>query len=185
MAFKRHTAHLYDERPMTRSMRVLLILVIMCGCVGCDQATKAIARERLPAGTTITMLHGTLRLERAENVGAFLSLGESLPKHLRSAVFTFGGLLLVTLGVLWTLFGRETDPVKTLGAALVCAGGVGNVIDRLCHSGSVTDFLNVGIGTFRTGIFNVADMVLMLGVALLLVPLVRRESPHRSPSGSR
>lgn len=153
---------------MTQSVRVLLILAILFGCVGCDQATKAIARERLPAGTTISMFHDTVRLERTVNVGAFLSLGESLPRNWRSAIFTFGGLVLVTLGVAWTLFAREANPVKTAGAALICAGGLGNVIDRLIYSGGVTDFLNVGIGSFRTGIFNIADVSLMLGVALLL-----------------
>jgi len=162
---------------------VLLILVIICGCVGCDQATKAIARERLPAGTTISMLHDTLRLERTENVGAFLSLGESLPNDLRSALFTFGGLLVVVVGALWTLFAREMRPLHTAGAALACAGGLGNVIDRLSRSGHVIDFLNVGIGSFRTGIFNVADMALMLGLALLLVPVVRSELPQRSVNG--
>ncbi len=161
---------------MTRSVRVLLIMVIMCGCVGCDQATKAIARERLPAGTMISMLHDTLRLVRAENAGAFLSLGESLPKGLRTTLFTFGGLLLVALGVLWTSFTRGMSPVQTIGGALACAGGLGNLIDRLSRSGHVTDFLNVGIGSFRTGIFNVADMALMLGLVLLLVPFGRHES---------
>jgi signal peptidase II len=168
---------------MTRSVRVLLILAIMCSCVGCDQATKAIARERLPDGTTISMFHGTVRLERTENIGAFLSLGASLPKNVRLAFFTFGGLLLVTSGILWTLFARRMNPVQTVGAALACAGGLGNVIDRLIQSGQVTDFLNIGIGSFRTGIFNVADMVLMLGAALLLVPYVRNDSRHRPANG--
>jgi hypothetical protein len=68
---------------MIRSARVFLVLTILCGCVGCDQATKAIARERLPAGTTISMLHDTVRLVRTENVGAFLSLGASLPTRAR------------------------------------------------------------------------------------------------------
>ena len=52
---------------------------------------------------------------------------------------------------------------------LVLAGGIGNVIDRVLHNGLVTDFLNLGIGPVRTGIFNVADMVLVIGgLALLL-----------------
>lgn len=168
---------------MTRSVRLMLILAILCGCVGCDQATKAIARQRLPAGATISMLHDTLRLERAENPGAFLSLGESLPAAWRSAVFTFGGLLLVAGVLCWALLARETHPARTVGAALVAAGGLGNIIDRLSHSGHVIDFLNVGIGSVRTGIFNVADMALMLGVALLIVPLARGEAPRGAASG--
>jgi signal peptidase II len=58
---------------------------------------------------------------------------------------------------------------QIVGAALICGGGLGNVIDRVSQGGNVTDFLNVGVGSVRTGIFNFADMALMLGVALLVV----------------
>jgi signal peptidase II len=46
------------------------------------------------------------------------------------------------------------------------AGGVSNWVDRLVQ-GSVVDFLNVGIGPVRTGVFNVADMAIMLGAVLI------------------
>lgn len=170
---------------MTRSARVLLIVLIMCGCVGCDQVTKSIARERLPIGTTISMLHDTLRLERTENIGAFLSIGASLPHDLRRALFTIGGLFIVSLGVVWALFTRAMSPAQVAGAALASAGGLGNVIDRLGSAGRVTDFLNVGIGPVRTGIFNVADMALLLGLALLFVSSTPGLSPHRVPDDRR
>ena len=50
---------------------------------------------------------------------------------------------------------------------LFVAGGMSNLIDRVAM-GSVIDFMNVGIGSFRTGIFNVADGAIMAGVALLI-----------------
>ena len=53
-----------------------------------------------------------------------------------------------------------------LGIALFVAGAASNGIDRVLH-GSVVDFLNVGIGPVRTGIFNVADVALLLGVAMV------------------
>jgi signal peptidase II len=53
--------------------------------------------------------------------------------------------------------------------ALVAGGGISNLIDRLLYNGRVTDFLNVGIGGVRTGIFNVADMAIMAGALLLLL----------------
>jgi len=56
-----------------------------------------------------------------------------------------------------------------MAAALVCSGGLGNLIDRIGRHGYVTDFLNVGIGPVRTGIFNVADFALMIGVVLLFM----------------
>ena len=52
--------------------------------------------------------------------------------------------------------------------AFFVAGGGSNLVDRALH-GAVVDFLNVGIGPLRTGIFNVADMAIMLGAALLVV----------------
>ena len=62
---------------------------------------------------------------------------------------------------------RRLKGMALLGLWLLFAGGFSNLVDRVVH-GRVVDFLNVGIGPVRTGIFNVADMAIMLGVALLL-----------------
>ncbi|HEX4051355.1 MAG TPA: signal peptidase II [Steroidobacteraceae bacterium] len=150
-----------------------MVLTILFGCVGCDQATKLMVREHLAVGTTIYMLGGTVRLEHAENVGAFLSLGESLPETLRVLLLTVGGLILVIGVLFWELHGPRASLLQTSGAALISAGGLGNVLDRLSRAGQVTDFLNIGVGPVRTGIFNIADMALMLGLALLLVSFMR------------
>jgi signal peptidase II len=40
--------------------------------------------------------------------------------------------------------------------------------------GSVIDFMTIAIGPFRTGIFNVADVAIMAGVALLVVEHYRK-----------
>ena len=72
--------------------------------------------------------------------------------------------------------GTSAD-VPVLHLSLIAGGGVGNWIDRVTNDGRVTDFLNVGVGNLRTGIFNVADMVLMAGVAIFMLSSVtiRRE----------
>jgi signal peptidase II len=67
------------------------------------------------------------------------------------------------------LFARRLQPWRVVALALVAGGGISNLIDRLLYDGRVTDFLNVGIGGVRTGIFNVADMAIMAGALLLLV----------------
>jgi hypothetical protein len=70
--------------------------------------------------------------------------------------------------------------------ALVLAGGIGNLIDRVLHDGLVTDFLNLGIGSIRTGIFNVADMALTTGaLVLVLACRVERVSPTPVAPGPR
>jgi signal peptidase II len=74
------------------------------------------------------------------------------------------------LGLLYgAVFMRRLDAWRAVALALLAASGLGNLIDRVMQHGLVTDFLNVGIGPLRTGIFNVADMVGMIGIAIFLL----------------
>jgi len=58
----------------------------------------------------------------------------------------------------------------------VPSGGLGNLLDRIMNDGRVIDFMNLGIGTLRTAIFNVADVCITTGVVLLLVELLRERT---------
>jgi signal peptidase II len=151
--------------------RWCLIVLLVVGTVGCDRATKHIAAQMLAGLPTQSYLADTLRLGYAENVGGFLSLGADLPAPVRAIIFTSatGVLLVLLIAAAWR---GGWDRWRTLALALFIAGGLSNWIDRLV-SGSVVDFLNVGIGGFRTGVFNVADMAIMAGVALLLVAEIK------------
>jgi signal peptidase II len=60
-----------------------------------------------------------------------------------------------------------------LGLTLFVAGGASNWLDRVVR-GSVIDFINVGFGPVRTGIFNVADVAIVLGVTIIVVAELRR-----------
>ncbi len=73
---------------------------------------------------------------------------------------------------------------QMLAVALLLAGGIGNLLDRVFHGGLVIDFLNMGIGPLRTGIFNVADMAIMAGFALLLLQRNSKSEAQVSDSAS-
>jgi len=148
--------------------RTLLVSVLFLACVGCDQVTKAIARDHLVLGDEHSFVGDAFRLTLAENPGAFLSIGESLPDHVRSTIFIVGVGLASLGALLAAFFVKGVGYWQVAGLSLIASGGVGNWIDRLTNDGRVTDFLNVGVGGVRTGIFNVADMVLMAGVAIFL-----------------
>jgi signal peptidase II len=112
-------------------------------------------------------LSDTVRVGYAENTGGFLSLGSDLPPVARSAIFTVAtGIALVAL--LGLVLGRKYSGPAELGLVLFIAGGSSNWIDRVLR-GSVVDFLNMGIGPVRTGIFNVADVAIMLGAGLFVL----------------
>lgn len=149
--------------------RLTLIGILLFATVGCDQATKHIARETLQGRESFSYLGDMIRFQHAENPGAFLSFGASLSQPARFGIFT----ALVIAFLIWAAFKIVRDRATmnlaaTLGWTLVLAGGIGNVIDRLAKS-TVTDFVMVGVGPIRTGIFNVADMAIMGGIALLLI----------------
>jgi len=149
--------------------RFALIFLILAGTVGCDQISKSVARDHLQGQATQHYLADTFRLQYAENRGAFLGLGKSLSKTVRQAIFTVGAIAMVAAVLLYALLSNGISRTDIISLALIGAGGVGNIIDRVRFDGSVTDFMNLGIGPVRTGIFNVADVALMAGLALMLL----------------
>ncbi len=152
-----------------RRMRWLLLFSVLFIGMACDQWTKSIARNVLVEGQTHTCCADLLRIQLVYNDGAFLSLGGSLPKHMRDWLFR-GGVLLLVLGMLvYVLRAPDPSTLVVIALALCIAGGGSNLVDRWAYDGSVLDFLNLGIGPLRTGIFNVADMYIMVGAGLLLL----------------
>ena len=86
---------------------------------------------------------------------------------MRTGVFTIGTALVLLGTVVMAVRLRWSGP-PLVGLALVFAGGASNLLDRVAH-GTVIDFMNVGVGPLRTGIFNVADVAIMMGVVLLVL----------------
>jgi signal peptidase II len=165
---------------MSTRTRLLVIVSIALATIGCDQGTKRLAVVHLEGLPRLSFAGDTIRLEYVRNPGAFLGLGAALPPEVRRALFTFGvGVLLAGLSVV--LLRERWRPLPLAGMTLLWAGGVSNLIDRALH-GSVVDFLNVGIGGLRTGIFNLADSAILLGMALVL--LSHWKSAETSPDNS-
>jgi len=154
---------------MSLVKRLCLILFILVACVGCDQATKVYAEAKLPKAQALSFLADTVRLQVAHNEGAFLSLGASLPKTWRVAGLRVGvgAMLLVLLA--YALWVAAPSLSFILALALILAGGASNLIDRFAHAGYVIDFINLGLGPIRTGIFNIADIAITVGVFMLFV----------------
>jgi len=142
-----------------------MLLAIAVATIGCDRVTKHIAVISLAGTPGRSFFADTMRLQYAENSGGFLSLGANLPIAVRTAIFTIGtGLILV--GTLIAAAKLRLTVWQLVGLTLLWAGGASNWVDRVAR-GSVVDFLNVGFGALRTGIFNVADVAVLLGACIL------------------
>src|SRR4051794_24361610 len=85
---------------MRRLARLSLVAMLLICCVGCDQIAKNVVRDQMTLGESHSYLNDTVRLTYAENTGAFLSLGDSLPKSVRTVVFQ-GAVGLILIALLW------------------------------------------------------------------------------------
>jgi signal peptidase II len=151
---------------MNTFRRGLLLFLLLAATAGCDRVTKHLAVTTLAGYPDHSYLADTVRLQYHENPGAFLGLGASWSPLVRSLVFQVGnGIFLI--GVVIAASRRRWSKIGTAGLILFLAGSLSNLVDRVAM-GSVIDFLNIGIGPVRTGIFNVADMAILAGAGCLL-----------------
>jgi signal peptidase II len=160
--------------------RCCLVAALALSCVACDRATKLLAVSRLRGHPPVELLHRTVRLEYAENVGAWGSLGASWSPPVRTLSLVVLPLLVLGGLAIAVLRRRESSPTELAALGLILGGGVGNLADRVAHGG-VVDFLYVGRGWLATNVFNVADVALVAGIGLLLLASRRRAGPPRAP----
>jgi len=167
---------------MTSIQKLYLIGLILVTSIGCDQVSKNIAKNSLANSPPVSYLGETFRLQYAENTGAFLGLGSGLSKTTRFILFTFlsGGLLIVLF--FYTVKSRELQRKHIFALSLILGGGVSNMIDRIFNDGKVIDFMNMGIGSLRTGIFNMADVLIMVGMAFILFFNYQSHKEKQPPS---
>lgn len=170
------------NRMNQQRFRLFLALAILCSCVGCDQATKIIAMNSLRDQPPRSFFADTIRLDFAQNPGGFLSLGANLPDSFRTKLFiaTNGAMMLGLLCFL--ILKRNIPALLFVSLVYVLSGGVGNFIDRLSNNGLVTDFINVGIGPIRTGVFNVADIAITFGAIAIGFLTFKRQADEPNDS---
>jgi signal peptidase II len=165
----------------TKAGRLAFALALLICCVGCDRATKCVARAVLRDVPPRIYLSGVVRLEHALNPGAFLSLGSTLPPQLRFWTFVLLNAVFLVLGGCVLVAKWDMHSAKFVAVALLLAGGLGNLLDRVFQDGLVTDFISLGVGPVRTGVFNVADLGLTLGAILLVCAGSKAQSLRHEP----
>lgn len=166
-------------------IRASIIILILAFNIGCDQVTKSIARKDLPDYKVIGFLSNHLTLEKTENTGAFLSMGDNLNGPVKYVLLMGLPLLALLAALVYIIIKTDIKRYTLLGIIMVVGGGIGNLYDRVIH-GSVTDFMHIDFVIFQTGVFNVADMSIMAGMGFILVDsyLKRKEEKAKVVSES-
>jgi signal peptidase II len=158
--------------------KFVLPLVIMVLVILSDRMTKVWAVETLKGYPSQSYLGDSFRIIYAENEGAFLSLGSDLPENVRFWVLAIIPILALGYFGFTLFFNNEVGPWQRIAFAFIIAGGGSNIIDRILE-GKVVDFLNIGIGDLRSGIFNIADMAIMAGLFLILPMAFKSSAPKK------
>ncbi len=149
-----------------KKIEMLILLLI----IGLDQLTKSWIESILQLHESIELIPGFFSLTYARNTGAAWSM--------LAGQMTFFIVLtsVVLCGLIWLMVKTPKESTWTrISFSLIMGGAIGNFIDRISF-GYVRDFLDFIIFGYDFPIFNVADMALCIGVALLaLVMLMDKE----------
>ena len=155
----------------SKLIKGILIFAIIFLNIGCDQISKNIVRKKVDHNANITLIDNFLTLTKIENSGAFLSMGDSLPSLLKTLFLLILPIAALLYGVIYVLTKKGLSKINIFGICCVIGGGTGNIYDRLLY-GSVTDFLHMNFFIFQTGIFNMADVSVMVGMFILVYETV-------------
>jgi signal peptidase II len=167
----------------SRTLRLLAVGLILLSTAGCDQVTKHFARKQLNQYESSLLPGGFVELVLAENPGAFLSLGASLPESVRGGLFTAGIGAGLTVLLFYLLRAVDLPRLSFFGLVLIWAGGTSNLWDRFARHGLVTDFILIRVGPFHTGVFNVADLAIVAGTIIVVASM--RAQSFRSNAGKK
>ena len=156
-----------------------LLATVLIGVVALDVTTKLFIRRNFYQFEQFNIIGEYVRITFIHNQGA--AFGIDLGPYSR---FIFLGLSVIALialgGMYWVTPAR--DRIRLLAISLICAGAIGNLLDRIRSADGVVDFLDVGIDQLRWPVFNVADIAVTTGAILLALSLWREEQhPEKSP----
>ena len=154
------------------------MLLISAVDIFLDRLTKTWVTLHIPMGGAIPVIPRVLRITHWTNEGAAFSLfaDSASPQAVRWGLIGFSSLAaLMVLFIMVRLADRFT--LTTVALALIFAGALGNVHDRIVY-GSVVDFIEVHIFNYHWPDFNIADSSVVTGACLLLLDSLR---PKKTP----
>lgn len=153
-------------------MPVWLPFLLAASVFVLDRVTKLAIEARVSMWDTIVLIPGVLNIVYTRNRGAAFGIFANAPDGWRQLLLI--GVSLAVMGlIVWMIWQSRGGPALPLVAlGLVLGGAAGNLFDRVA-SGSVTDFIQVFLGSYEWPSFNVADSAITVGALLLGWDMIR------------
>ena len=151
---------------------LLFCALIILGAVALDQATKWLVMLNMELGESIPFIKDIFHFTYIRNSGAsFGSFSES------RWVFMIASTVMIVGMTVYLVKYRPKQKLIYIPVSMIIGGGIGNMIDRLFYgegfgNGTVVDFLDFcAFPNLWYWIFNVADVFVVVGAAVLFVYL--------------
>ena len=152
--------------------RALLVFGLIVINIIVDQVSKFWVRANVELGSESPIIGDYFTLHNVYNKGAFLGMGSEMNDTLRLLFLLILPVVVLLIALRYLLTNKELDQWTVVGLSFVIGGGIGNIYDRILE-GKVTDFWHIDFGgVFRTGIFNVADVSVMIGMGCILLSAI-------------
>lgn len=137
---------------------------LIVGLLVLDQVIKIIVRQTMTLGQSIPILPGIFHFTYVENAGAAFGM-------LANQRVFFIIITIAILAIFFYLYSqlRNKKSLAAVALALSISGAIGNFIDRLFR-GTVTDLFDFCLISFP--VFNVADICICLGIALIFYLII-------------
>ena len=132
-----------------------------------DQYTKFIAKEYLTSQELTSDNSSIINFSYVENSAGFLGILNGLPEYIQFFLLNICVALLLLYCLYYLFFQKNSTILHAFALALLTGGGMSNLLDRIINDGRVTDFIQLGTGSLKTGIFNLADLYILAGSFLL------------------
>ena len=155
-------------------MKILFASAIM---VLADQISKTVIRSTMTLYESITVIPGFFHLTYITNDGMAFGINFPFGIYIFSAISII--LTIILFYYLWTI--RYESILFRSGVAMILAGAIGNLIDRL-FLGEVVDFLDFMIGDLHWYVFNFADSYVTIGMGIILYDSIILEKNRQAIS---
>lgn len=147
-----------------KPLEYLLWVGIIAVCIGLDQLTKWLTVRYIPLHGTIPIIEDVIHLTHTRNPGAAFGSLQDMPW-----VFNSVSSVAIIAMLLFLFLGHGSSRLQEVSVAMILAGGVGNMIDRI-SLGYVVDFIDFRLIDFA--VFNGADSFVCVGAGLLILSLI-------------
>jgi signal peptidase II len=148
--------------------------------VALDQVTKALVDDFMTLHESRTIVEGLVRLTYVQNRGAAFGILSEAGLPYQSLMFSVVSLLALLAIALYAWRMPVQSRLPQTALALVMGGAIGNLLDR-ARLGYVIDYMDVYWGAHHWPAFNVADSAITVGVALLVLDILRNPQMDESP----